>query len=155
MIADFFVATSGSDEDNVMTCLQAHNLGTDNCLTLIHRTDYARAISTSGRHFGVLAAVSPREATLRDIERFITSDKFHVVKQLGGGKVIETVVEKGALASSHMVQEVEWPVGCVVVAKIAGVHAVVPGPEDIIEAGDTIYAMVTKKALKPFLKLVK
>jgi len=85
----------GSDEDNVMTCLQAHNLGTDNCLTLIHRTDYARAISTSGRHFGVLAAVSPREATLRDIERFITSDKFHV------------------------------------------------------------YAMVTKKALKPFLKLVK
>lgn len=63
--ADFFVATSGSDEDNVMTCLQANNLGTKNCLTLIHRADYAQAISGSGRHFGMLAAVSPRESTLR------------------------------------------------------------------------------------------
>ncbi len=34
--ADFFVATSPSDEDNVMTCLQAHNIGASNCLTIIH-----------------------------------------------------------------------------------------------------------------------
>ena len=39
--ADFFVATSSSDEDNVMTCLQAHNIGVKNCLTIIHRADYA------------------------------------------------------------------------------------------------------------------
>lgn len=153
--ADFFVATSGSDEDNVMTCLQAHNLGTKNCLTLIHRTDYAKAISASGRHFGMLAAISPREATLRDIERFITSDKFHVVKKLGAGQVIETEVERGSIACGKMVHEIDWPVGCVIVAKMKGIHAMVPGPNDVMEAEDTIYAMVTKKALKPFLKLVK
>lgn len=153
--ADFFVATSGSDEDNVMTCLQAHNLGTKNCLTLIHRTDYAKAISSSGRHFGVLAAVSPREATLRDIERFITSDKYHIVKKLSAGQVIETEIAKGAIVSSKMVHEVEWPKGCVLVAKMKGLHATVPGPDDVLEAGETIYAMVTQKALKPFLKLVK
>lgn len=153
--ANFFVAASGSDEDNVMTCLQANNLGTENCLTLIHRTDYANAISSSGRHFGVLAAVSPREATLRDIERFITSDKFHVVKQLEAGQVIETQVERGALVCGRMVHEVEWPEGCVLVARMQGVHATVPAPEDTLETEDTVYAMVTKKALKPFLKLVK
>ncbi|MDB4374238.1 NAD-binding protein, partial [Akkermansiaceae bacterium] len=72
--ADFFVATSSSDEDNVMTCLQANSLGTANCLTLIHRADYAKAISGSGRHLGVVAAVSPREASRKEIARFITSD---------------------------------------------------------------------------------
>jgi len=153
--ADFFVGTSGSDEDNVMTCLQAHNLGTKNCLTLIHRADYAKAISVSGRHFGMLAAISPREATLRDIERFITSDKFHVVKKLGAGQVIETEVERGSIACGKMVHEIDWPIGCVLVAKMKGIHATVPGPNDVVEAEDTIYAMVTKKALKPFLKLVK
>ena len=56
--ADFFIATSTDDEDNVMTCLQAHNIGAKNCLTIIHRADYARAIGSSGRHFGVVAAVS-------------------------------------------------------------------------------------------------
>jgi len=153
--ADFFVATGGSDEDNVMTCLQANNLGSKNCLTLIHRADYANAIGSSGRHFGVLAAISPREATRRELERFLTSDRFHTVKKMGAGEVIETEVVKGAIAAEHMVSEIEWPEGCVLVARMRELHAVVPGPDDVLRAGDTIYAMVAPKVRKKFLKLVR
>lgn len=152
--ADFFVATSGSDEDNVMTCLQANNLGTKNCLTLIHRADYADAISASGRHFGVLAAVSPREAARRELERFLTSDKFHTVKKMGAGEVIETQVAKASIAAEHMISEVEWPEGCVIVARMRGLHAIVPGPDDVLRPGDMVYAMVAPKVRKKFLKLV-
>ncbi|MCP5535941.1 MAG: Trk system potassium transporter TrkA [Akkermansiaceae bacterium] len=153
--ADFFIATSGSDEDNVMTCLQANNLGTKNCLTLIHRADYANAISASGRHFGVLAAVSPREATRRELERFLTSDRFHTVKKMGAGEVIETEVAKASIAAEHMVSEVAWPEGCVLVALMRGIHASFPGPEDVLHPGDTIYAMVAPKVRSKFLKLVR
>lgn len=153
--ADFFIATSGSDEDNVMTCLQANNLGAKNCLTLIHRADYADAISTSGRHFGVLAAVSPREATRRELERFITSDRFHTIKKMGAGEVIETQVAKASIAAEHMISEVDWPEGCIIVARMRGVHATVPGPEDVLKPGDTIYAMVAPKVRRKFLKLVR
>jgi len=151
---DFFVATSGSDEDNVMTCLQAHTLGAKNCLTLIHRADYAEAISASGRHFGIAAAVSPREATLREIERFITSDRFHRVKRLAGAEVIEMRVNKGSLVAGHTVAEVEWPPGCVLVGRMHGTHADVPGAGDQLQAGDLIYAVVSSKALKAFVKLL-
>ena len=153
--ADFFVSTGGSDEDNVMTCLQANNLGAKNCLTLIHRADYADAISASGRHFGVLAAISPREATRRELERFLTSDRFHTVKKMGAGEVIETQVVKGALAAEHMISEVDWPEGCVLVARMRELHAIVPGPDDVLRPGDTIYAMVAPKVRKKFLKLVR
>lgn len=153
--ADFFVAACGSDEDNVMSCLQANNLGTKNCLTLIHRADYARAISTSGRHFGVLAAVSPRDAARREIERFLTSDHFHTVKKIGAGEVIETEVLSGSLAAEHMISEVDWPVGCVLVALMRGLHATVPGPDDVLHPGDTVYAMVAPKVRQKFLKLVR
>jgi len=153
--ADFFVATGGTDEDNVMTCLQANNLGTKNCLTLIHRADYANAISSSGRHFGVLAAVSPRDATKRELERFLTSDKFHTVKKMGAGEVLETQVASASLAAEHMVSEIDWPEGCVLVARMRGLHAIVPGPEDVLRPGDTIYAMVAPKVRKKFLKLVR
>jgi len=53
--ADFFVAATSSDEDNVMSCLQAHGLGAGKCLTLIHRADYARTISKMGRNLGIRA----------------------------------------------------------------------------------------------------
>ncbi len=153
--ADFFVAMSGSDEDNVMTCLQANNLGTKNCLTLIHRADYADAISASGRHFGVLAAISPREATRRELERFLISDQFHTVKKIGAGEVIETEVAKASIAAEHMISEVNWPEGCVIVARMRGIHAIVPGPEDVLRPGDMIYAMVDPKVRRKFLKLVR
>ncbi len=151
--ADFFVATSVSDEDNVMTCLQANNIGVKNCLTIIHRADYARAIGSSGRHFGVLAAVSPREATRRDMERFLTSEKYHIVKKLGPGQVIEIRVEQKSSVSGKNVGSVKWPLGVVLVGHQRGLQAEVPGPDDVIETGDILYVMVSKKSLKGLLKL--
>ena len=152
--ADFFVATSESDEDNVMTCLQANNIGVKNCLTIIHRADYARAIGSSGRHFGVVAAVSPREATRRDIERYLTSEKYHVVKKLGPGQVIETRIESKSDLAGKPVSEVKWPPGVVLVGRQRGLQAEVPGRDDILEVGDILYAMVGRKSLKAFAKLL-
>ncbi len=152
--ADFFVATSQSDEDNVMTCLQANMMGVKNCLTLIHRTDYARAISASGRHFGVIAAISPREATRREIERFITSDPYHLVKRLSGGNLIETEILLGSAVAGHMLKEIEWPESTVLVGLMRGLKAWVPGPDDVLESGDQIYVVIAPSSLRDLLKLV-
>ena len=151
---DFFVATSGSDEDNVMTCLQAHNLGAENCLTLIHRADYAKAISASGRHFGVVAAVSPREASRKEISRYVTTERYHMVRRLGDGMVIQTHVSSGSRAQGKTVSEIKWPKGCVLVGLLKGLQAIVPGPNDVLEAGDQLFAVVANKAEKKFIKLV-
>jgi trk system potassium uptake protein TrkA len=152
--ADFFITTTQSDEDNVMTCLQAANLGTKHCLALIHRTDYADALSQAGEQLGITAAVSPREATRRELMRFITSDKYHVVKKVRAGEVVEILVRENSKADGCHVGEIAWPEGCVLVALIKGIHATVPAAEDTIDAGDTLYAMVSKKGKKGLVKLV-
>jgi trk system potassium uptake protein TrkA len=153
--ADFFIGTSADDEDNVMSCLQAHTLGVKNCLTLIHRADYAAAISASGQHFGIRAAVSPREATRREIQRFITTDRYHVLKSFEGAVLIEIRVGKGSIAAGHMVHEVAWPTGVVLVGQLRGIHADVPGPNEVLLAGDHLYAVVAQTALKAFVKLLE
>ncbi len=153
--ADFFISTSVDDEDNVMSCLQAHTLGVKNCLTIIHRADYAAAISTSGHHFGIRAAISPREATRREIQRFITSDSYSILKSFDGVDLVELRVGKGSIAAGHMVKEIKWPSGVVLVGKLRGLHAEVPGPEEVLLGGDHLYAVVSKEAKKPFLKLLE
>ena len=55
---DFFIAVSPDDEDNVMACLQAKSIGSEYCLTLIHRADYADAIYRNRQRLGLLAAVA-------------------------------------------------------------------------------------------------
>lgn len=153
--ADFFIATTGSDEDNVMTCLQAHNLGAKHCLTLIHRADYADAIGSFGEHFGIMAAVSPREATRQELMRFVTSDRYHVVRDLVDAEVIEaTVAEKCGIVGKQ-VSEIDWPGGSILVGLLHGVNAAVPAAGDVIQAGDSLYAIVANTAKKSFLKLLK
>jgi trk system potassium uptake protein TrkA len=152
--ADFFIATSPGDEDNVMSCLQAHTLGVESCLTLIHRADYASAISASGRHLGIKAAVSPREATRREVQRFITTDRYHVLEEFDAALLVEIRVGSGSIAAGHMVCEVEWPPGVVLVGQLRGVQADLPGPDDFLHAGDHLYAVVSRESLKPFAKLL-
>ncbi len=152
--ADFFIAVTEVDEDNVMTCIQAHSLGAKNCLTLIHRADYADAMTGFGERMGIRAAISPREATRRDLMRFVTSDKFHLVRRLHAGELIETGVAEGSAAAGKRVKEVKWPENCVLMALLHGLRAVAPAAEDEIAAGDHLYALVDPRAKKAFLKLV-
>lgn len=154
--ADFFVAASTSDEDNVMTCLQAHNLGAKHCLTLIHRADYADAISAFGEHFGIMSAVSPREATRNDLMRFVTTDSHHRVKSLGAeAEILEASVMEHCDIANKMVREVAWPPGTLIVTLLRGTKASVPAAQDEILPGDTIYAIVSNSEKKAFLKLLK
>lgn len=152
--ADFFIAVTGVDEDNVMTCLQAHSLGTKYCLPLIHRADYADAMTGFGEKMGILAAVSPREATRKDLSRFITSDRFHLLQKLAGVELIESSVCENSTIVGKLVREITWPDDCVLVALLHGVRGQVPAAEDEISAGDSIYALVKPKAKREFLKLV-
>ncbi|MFT5468619.1 MAG: trk system potassium uptake protein TrkA [Verrucomicrobiales bacterium] len=153
--ADFFIATTASDEDNVMTCLQAHNLGAKHCLTLIHRADYADAISSISEQVGIMAAVSPRESARQELMRFVTSDRYHVVRDLHDAEVIEATVAETSAIAGKQVNEIDWPGGSILVGLLHGIQAAVPAASDTINAGDNLYAIVAKAARKPFLKLLK
>ncbi|MDB4688536.1 Trk system potassium transporter TrkA, partial [Akkermansiaceae bacterium] len=107
-----------------------------------------------GRYLGVVAAVSPREASRKEIARFITSDKFHVVRKLGHGMVIETQVNAGSKADGKKVSEIKWPEGCVLVGLLKGLQAIVPTADDVLAKGDQVFAVVANKAEKKFLKIV-
>ncbi|MCG8603162.1 MAG: NAD-binding protein, partial [Verrucomicrobiales bacterium] len=152
--ADFFIAVTDVDEDNVMTCLQAHSLGTNYCLPLIHRADYADTMTGFGEKMGILAAVSPREASRKDLARFITSDRFHLVQRLEGVELIESSVCENSKAAGKSVREISWPTDCVLVALLHGARGQVPAAEDVIKAGDSLYALVRPRAKREFLKLV-
>jgi trk system potassium uptake protein len=153
--ADFFVATTADDEDNVMTCLQARSLGTRYCLTLIHRADYADIVSRSSEQLGILGAVSPRVATNRDLLRFVTSEKFHVIIRLPGElELVEASIARSGQLAGRTVREIDWPAGSGLVALLQGQQALVPVGEDRIAAGDTIYAIVSPEARKAFVRLL-
>jgi trk system potassium uptake protein len=155
-VADFFIAATEDDEDNVMTCLQAKNLGTRYCLALVHRADYADVISRNSQQLQIRAAVSPREAALRDLQRYITKERSNTVLKLSGGaEVIEAVVAESGKVAGRKVSEVRWPEGSLLVARLHGSEALVPGPDDELMPGDTIYALVSAESRRALVRLLQ
>lgn len=153
---DFFVATTEMDQDNVMTCLQAQSLGAKAVFTLIHRADYADAITGFGERLGTMTAISPREATRNDLMREMTSESnYHLVKTLKVGDLISVTVGEGSMAAGKKVKEVKWPPGCVLVALGNSIRSATPAADDDIAAGNQLFALVSRKARPKFLKLIK
>jgi trk system potassium uptake protein TrkA len=153
--ADFFIAVSPDDEDNVMACLQAKSLGTEYCLTLIHRADYADAIYRNRQRLGILAAVSPRLATNRDLLRFMETGKYNKVSELQGGvEVIQLSIKEAAKVVGQKVAEIKWPRGAALVGLLREHMAIVPTGEDTLNAEDTVYAIVTSEGRKPLVHLL-
>ncbi len=158
---DFFIAVTRDDEDNVMACLQAQSLGTPgsgkpHCLAMIQRGDYARIIRNFRDKLGLRGTISPREATIRDLMRFITSEEYHVVKKMDGGiELIELPVRAGSKLDGKRFAEAEIPRGSIIAAQVRGAQGTVPAADDVIEAGDTLYAIVEPAVRDRFIKLFR
>ena len=153
--ADFFVAATHDDEDNVMACLQARDLGAKACLTLIHRADYASAIQRSGAQLGILNAVSPRVAVARELARFVTEEGATVLRTLPGGiEILSAPIAENSTAAGRTVTEVAWPASSGLIAVQHGNQASVPAAEDKLEPGDTLVAIVAPDAKRALLQLL-
>jgi len=144
---DFFVATSLDDEDNVMSCLQARHQGAKYCLAIVHRSDYAEIISTNQDQLGILAAVSPRVVTSRDLLRFVSAEPYHEVVNLhANADILQLTLPENSEVIGRRVADVNWPTGCGLVGALWGQQARVPTGNDELRSGDVLYLIASPKA---------
>ena len=71
---DYFVAAGLDDEDNVMSCLQAKQLGAKNVILLMNKPDYEDVLQHIGKSIGIEHIVSPRIASKNEMVRFISNE---------------------------------------------------------------------------------
>lgn len=154
--ADCFVACTRDDEDNVMACLQARNLGVARAFLAINRADYHEIVHTLKGRLGLDAVVSPRIATAEEVLRHLGRERFVELAALPGnaGRWIEMRVGAGAGATGRRLRDVAWPPGFVALVVQRSGEARTPGPEDTLEAGDRLVALVRPEALVAVLDLV-
>jgi len=99
--------------------------------------------------------VSPREATSRDLLRFISAERFHVIASSGEGiEVLEYHLKASSPCQGRKVSEISWPEGAGLVALLRDSAARVPVAEDVLKEGDVVYGIVSPRSKKAFGKLM-
>lgn len=143
--ADGFVAYTGSDETNLLSCLLAKNLGTRKVVSLIDRYDYIPLVS----RVGIDAAVSPRLSTVNAILRYVRRGSVLSVATLKGSSAegIEFIVSPRFPYAGQPLAQVKLPVGSLIGAIIRGERVIIPGGTDAIRIGDRVIVFVLPEAL--------
>ncbi|MDD3587399.1 MAG: Trk system potassium transporter TrkA [Thermoguttaceae bacterium] len=148
---DLFVACLGDDENNIMACVEAHELDVQTLVAVIERPDYAKIVGK----FGISEAVSPQEVTSRQISGLMHNGPviFRNSHLLGGDvDVFELVVGENALVTQNPLKNVGLSKKILVAAVVRGKDVLIPDAEFIIKENDTVLVLVDAKAQPELIK---
>jgi len=148
--ADIFVACMKEDEDNIMACVEAQELGTQTLMGIVNRPDYANVVGKLGIH----EVVSPREVMARQVEGLLNTGAviFRNKHILGSGiEVLEIEVQPNSPITQGTLREVYLPRQSIIGAVIREGFVKVPRASDRIRAGDTVVALVQTDVVDEFV----
>lgn len=143
--ADGFVAYTGSDETNLLSCLLAKNLGTRKVIALIERMNYIPLVS----RVGIDAAVSPRLSTVNAILSYVRRGSVLSVATLKGtsAEAIEFDVAPSFPYAGLPLAQVRFPPGSLVGAIIRGDRVIIARGTDAIRVGDRVIIFTLASAI--------
>jgi trk system potassium uptake protein len=143
--ADGFVAYTGSDETNLLSCLLAKSLGARKVVSLIDRFDYIPLVA----RVGVDAAVSPRMAAVNAILSHVRRGSVLAVATLKGTSAqgVEFNVSARFRYAGRPIAEVRFPPGSLIGAIIRDDRVIIARGDDSILAGDRVIVFVRPDAL--------
>jgi trk system potassium uptake protein TrkA len=144
--ADGFVAFTGSDETNLLSCLLAKSLGTRKVVSLIDRFDYVPLVS----RVGVDAAVSPRVAAVNAILSYVRRGSVLAVAMLKGTRAegIEFEVTARFPFTGQPLAQVRFPAGSLIGAILRGDRVIIPRGTDTIQTGDRVIVFVLNEVAR-------
>lgn len=143
--ANVFISVSGDDENNLMACLLASELGVKQTVANIARPAYANVVGK----FGISLAVSPRHVIAERILTMVGRGKVQAVTLLENGKVevVELVAGHGSAFVGKPLAELKIPEGGLIATIVHLGKVTVPRGQHVIEPGDTVIAVGLARAM--------
>ncbi|MEW4452905.1 Trk system potassium transporter TrkA [Bremerella sp. JC817] len=148
---DVFVACTGEDENNIMACVEAREIGARECMAIVQRPDYANVVEK----LGINLTVSPRNVVARQVLGLLNSGPIISKKSLPGGgiSIVEFEVMPGVIATEHVIANLKLPPHCLIAAIMSSDYVRVASADDRLTPGDTVVVLVDEAALDAVVKL--
>lgn len=139
--SDIFVACIGDDENNIMSCVEARELGVKTLLAVINRPDYAEVIGK----LGISQAISPQTILSRQVEGFMHEGAliFQNPYLLGGDiNIVELEVPPQSELIGKPLHQCGLPQNILLIAFIRENGSFMPNADTVIKEKDILVAIV-------------
>jgi trk system potassium uptake protein TrkA len=150
--ADVFVSCMGEDEDNLLSCVEASEVGTKVIIASLDRPDYSNIID----RLGITTAVSSRTVIGRQVQTMLNTGPIITRNsQLfsRGIDVVELEVFADSAITNDSLRNVKLPPQCLIAAVIRGGIVQVPNADYRFKAGDAAITLVHSEHVQDLTKV--
>ena len=154
--ADLLIATTSSDEINMLACLVAKKIGTRHTIARIRDPEYERQLRIMRGELGLSMIINPEKATAREIARVLRFPSAIKLERFCRGRfeLIEYRLNPGnpliGMALSDLYRNIHVKILICAVAR--GRDIVIPGGSFTLQEGDKIYLTATPRDLGDFFR---
>lgn len=144
---DEFVAVTGDDEINIITCLVANHLKVQRTIALIKKSEYTSLMPAIGIH----SVVSKQLITVNTIQKFIRSSQLSYYAEIPGidAEIFEFNANAKSKIINKQIKDLNFPKNAIIGAIVKkGSEIVIPKGNSIIEIGDKVVVLAMPSAIK-------
>lgn len=143
---DAFVAVTGNDEANILSCVVAKKFGVERVIAEVENIEYLRL----AEDMGVDAVINKKLITAGRIFKFTLSDKVRFVKYMSGtdAEVLEYTAAPGSLITKATLKETDFPKDAIIGGVIRGSDSFIAVGDTRIEAYDRVAVFALPDAVK-------
>ena len=154
--ADLLIATTSSDETNILACLVAKKLGTPHTIARIRNPEYEKQLHFMREELGLSMVVNPEKATAREIARVLRFPTAIKREQFCRQRfeLVEYRINEGnplvGLQLSDLYRNIRVKILICAVAR--GQQTIIPTGATVLQKGDKIYLTASARELESFFR---
>ena len=156
--ADLLIATTSSDEINILTCLVAKKMGVQHTIARIRSPEYGRQLRFMRSELGLSMAINPEAATAREIARVLRFPTAMKLESFSKGRlelVEYRVAEHTALDGTRLSELYRnFKVRVLICAVARQGETIIPSGDFTLREGDKIYLTAAPRELEKFFRLL-
>ena len=150
---DAFVALTGNDESNVLSCVVAKKFGVSRTIAEVENIEYIHI----AEEMGVDNVINKKLITAGRIFKFTLSGKARIVRYMTGtnAEVIEYTVAPGAAITAGPIKDIDFPRNAIIGGVIRGSEAFIAVGDTVIEPYDRVAIFALPETIKEIDKFFR
>ena len=136
--ADFFIATTGNDEANLLSCILVRKYDVETIVARVSKID---------------KVISPEISAARDLAQFVMNPRASKITTLGEGnaEIVEMTITNDKVIGKRF-KEVSPTKDYIIIAAYQNGKLIIPQPENVINPGEKVSILVKRGTMKKVSK---
>ena len=147
--ADYFIATTGSDESNLLSCILVKKYDVPNIIARVSNPDHENAF----KEVGIDQVISPEVTAAIQLQQSVTNPHVAKLTTLGEGdaEIIEMTITNDKVVGKRF-KDISPTKDYIIIATYQNGKLVIPQPDHTIARGEKVSILVKRGTLKKVSK---